>query len=190
MLLPCASGRYPAHAPLNPGLLFASENRSGRKTSGSFHKCGDLNMQTHSAQINQSCSIPQECYPNRQLAHLSQAFSREGKDVDGTAVHLWRFQTEMNMSAPLPMGYPAGSPLRGAGSTSSASDLLIRIGGCGYMRRDSARAALTYGSFLRSSRSACASACQRRLAPKALQKYSDLKGVRVLVRGGCLKEPA
>ena len=45
--------------------------------------------------------------------------------------HLCRFQTEMNRSAPLPMGYPLGSPLSGAGSVSSPRALLIRIGGCG-----------------------------------------------------------
>ena len=69
--------------------------------------------------------------------------------------HLCKFQTEMKISAPLPMGYPAGSPFSPGGSTSSASERLIRMGGCGYMRRDSARAALTYGSCLMSSRSAC-----------------------------------
>ena len=83
-----------------------------------------------------------------------------GKDVDGAAGHLCRFQTEMKISAPLPIGYPAGSPFSGGGSTSSASDLLIKIGGWGYIRRDSARAARTYGSLLMSSRSVWTPACQ------------------------------
>lgn len=84
----------------------------------------------------------------------SRGSMRTGRDLGGAATYLCRFHTEMKISAPLPIGYPAGSPFSGAGSTSAASDLLIRMGGCGYIRRDSARAALTYGSFLRSSRSA------------------------------------
>ena len=116
---------------------------------------------------------------------LVLSFRREGKDVDGVALHLCRFQTEMKMSAPLPMGYPAGSPFSGAGSTSSASDLLIRIGGWGYMRRDSARAALTYGIFLMSSRSARPLA--RYVSPHAKGAAENClrEGITVPIIGGC-----
>lgn len=129
---------------------------------------------------DEAAAYPRVHPPTDCSCSLVLSFSRVADDVDGAAAYLCRFQTEMKMSAPLPMGYPAGSPFSGAGSTSSASDLLIRIGGWGYMRRDSARAALTYGSFLRSSRSACDSACQSLLAPKVLHSIRYRKGTRSL----------
>ena len=44
-LLPCASGLYPAHAPPKSGLALRSLKRSGRNSSGSLHRCGDLRTQ-------------------------------------------------------------------------------------------------------------------------------------------------
>ncbi len=41
-LLPCASGRYPVHAPPKAGFELGSLKRSGRNSSGSRHRCGDL----------------------------------------------------------------------------------------------------------------------------------------------------
>lgn len=64
---------------------------------------------------------------------------------------LCKFHTDINKSAPFPIGKPPSGPFMPGGSTSSPSDLRIKIGGYGYSRNDSASVYLNSFSPLRSS---------------------------------------
>ena len=53
----------------------------------------------------------------------------------------------MKISAPFPIGYPFGSPFNPGGRISLPRALLIKMGGWGYKRKDSAKTFLRYGTF-------------------------------------------